>query len=81
MYRWGLRRGHRYNLGLHTMEFQAEIYAIKACIMENTEEVYTGRNIYFLSNRQAAIKDLKSFQMKFQITSGLPSVHGEIGRT
>jgi hypothetical protein len=63
------------------MEFQAEIYAIKACIMENIEEGYTGSNIYFLSDRQAAIKALKTFQMKFQITVELPSMHGEIGRT
>jgi hypothetical protein len=74
-YRWGLRRGHSYNLGLHTMEFQAEIYAIKACIVENIEEGYTGRN------KQAAVKALKSFQMKFQITLGLPSVPEETGRT
>jgi len=62
------------------MEFQAEIYAIKACIMENIEEGYTGSNIYFLSDRQAAIKALKSFRMKFQITVELLSIHGEIGR-
>jgi hypothetical protein len=80
MYRWGLRRGHSYNIGPLTMEFQAEIYTIKACTMENTEEGYTCRNIYFLSNRQAVIKALKSFQMKFQITLGLPSIHGEVGR-
>jgi len=76
-----LRRGHGYNLGLHTMEFQAEIYDVKACIIENIGEGYTGRNIYFLSNRQAVIKALKSFQMKFRITLGLPSIRGETGRT
>jgi hypothetical protein len=63
------------------VEFQAEIYAINACIMENIGEGYTGRNIYFLSDRQAAIKALTSFQMKFQITLGLPSIRGETGRT
>jgi hypothetical protein len=63
------------------MEFLAEIYTIKACIMENIEEGYTGRNIYFLSDRHAAIKALKSFQVKFQITVGLPLIRGEIGRT
>jgi hypothetical protein len=36
--------------------FQAEIYGIKACIMENTEKGYKGRNIYILSDSQAAIK-------------------------
>jgi hypothetical protein len=34
------------------MAFQAEIYAIKACIMENIDKGYIGRNIYILSDRQ-----------------------------
>jgi hypothetical protein len=34
------------------MVFQAEIYAIKACIMENTEKGYKGRNIYILMVKQ-----------------------------
>jgi hypothetical protein len=50
LYRWGLRRWHSFSLGLHTMVFQAEIYAIMACIMENIEKGYTGRNIYVLSD-------------------------------
>jgi hypothetical protein len=33
------------------MVFQAEICAIKACIVENIEKGYTGRNIYILSDR------------------------------
>jgi hypothetical protein len=37
MYRWGLKREHSFSLGLHTTVFQAEIYTIKACIMENIE--------------------------------------------
>jgi hypothetical protein len=56
LYRWGLRRGHSFSLGLHTTLFQAEMYIIKACIMENVEKGYTGRNIYILSDSQAAIK-------------------------
>jgi hypothetical protein len=36
VYKWGSRRGHSFSLGHHTTVFQA-IYAIKACIMENTE--------------------------------------------
>jgi hypothetical protein len=48
VYRWGLSRGHSFNLGLHTTVFHAEIYAIKACIMENIEKGYTGRNISIL---------------------------------
>jgi hypothetical protein len=37
VYRWGSRRGHSFSLGLHTTVFQAEVYAIKACIKKNTE--------------------------------------------
>jgi len=43
--------------------FQVEIYAIKACIMENIEKSYRGRNINMLSESQAAIKVLTSFQV------------------
>ena len=34
VYRWGSRRGHSFSLGLHTTVLQADIYVIKACIME-----------------------------------------------
>jgi hypothetical protein len=37
MHRWGSRMGKNFSLGLHTMVFQAEIHAIKACIMQNGE--------------------------------------------
>jgi hypothetical protein len=33
----GLRNVHSFNVGLQTTAFQAEIYAIKACMMENLE--------------------------------------------
>jgi ribonuclease HI len=42
---------------------QAEIYAIKACVMENTEESYTGRNSYIISESQAAIKGRDNFHI------------------
>jgi hypothetical protein len=29
VYRWSLRRGHSFSLGLHTMVFQTEIYTLK----------------------------------------------------
>ena len=51
----GSRRGHSFSLGLHV-----EIHAIMACIMEKTEKGYTGRNVYILSDSQAAIKALDS---------------------
>ena len=49
------------------MVFQAEIYAIKACIMGNTEKGNTGRNIYILSDSQAAIKALDSFHINSKL--------------
>jgi len=42
-------------------------YAIKACIMENIENGYTGRNINILSDDQAAIKALESFQINSKL--------------
>jgi hypothetical protein len=61
VYTWGSRRGHSFSLGLHTTIIWAEIYATKACVMENIEKGYTGRNIYILSNSQAAIKAFNTF--------------------
>jgi ribonuclease HI len=67
VYRWGSRRGHSFSLGLHTTVFQAEIYAIKACIMQNIEKGYTGRNIFILSDSQADIKALDSYQINSKL--------------
>jgi hypothetical protein len=63
----GLRRQHSFSLGLHATVFQAEMCAIQACVMENTEEGYKGRNIYILSNGQAAIKALVNFQINSKL--------------
>jgi len=43
----GLKKVHSFSLGLHSMVFEAEIYAIKACIMQNIEKGYRSRNIIF----------------------------------
>jgi hypothetical protein len=61
----GTRRKLSFSLGQHTTAFQAEMYAIKACIDENLDKGYRNRNIYILSDSQAAIKALG----KYQITS------------
>jgi hypothetical protein len=47
--------------------FQAEVYAIKACTVENLDRNYENRNIYILSDCQAAINALD----KYPITSKL----------
>jgi hypothetical protein len=51
----------------HTTVFQAEVYAIKACISQNIDRGYKNRNICILSDSQAAIKALG----KYQFTSKL----------
>ena len=53
---------HGFTLGLHTTVFQVEIYATKERVIWNTETGYIGRNIYILSDSQANIKALDSFQ-------------------
>jgi hypothetical protein len=49
---------NRFRLGRYTTVFQAEVYAIKACAVENIDRNYKNRNIYILSDSQAAIKAL-----------------------
>jgi hypothetical protein len=46
VYRWGLRRGHSFNLRLHTTVFQPEKYVIRAHIRENMKIGHTGRISY-----------------------------------
>jgi hypothetical protein len=45
-----------FSLGQYTTVFQAEVYAIKACAVENLGRDYENRNTYILSDSQAAIK-------------------------
>jgi len=56
-----LRRGHSFSLGFHTTVFQAETCPIYACVEENKEKGYRGRNICIVVNSQVAIKALDSF--------------------
>jgi hypothetical protein len=46
-----------------TMVFQAKVYAIKACAVENLDRNYKNRNIYILSDSQAAIRALGNNQI------------------
>jgi ribonuclease HI len=63
MYCHGTGRKISFNLE----QFQAEVYAIKACALQNLDRNYKNRNICILSDSQAAIKALG----KYQITSKL----------
>jgi ribonuclease HI len=67
VFRWGSGRGHSFSLALNTTVFQAEVYAIRACIMENQEKLYTGRNSCIISDSQAAIKALDSFHINSKL--------------
>jgi ribonuclease HI len=63
----GSRRKLSFSPGRYTTAFQAEVYAIKACTVENLNRNYKNRNICILSDSQAAIEALG----KHQITSKL----------
>jgi hypothetical protein len=52
-----------FSLGWYTTVFQAEVPAIKACADENNKRGYCNRNIYILSDSQAAIKALGNCKM------------------
>jgi len=62
-----------------TLVFQAEIYAIKAYIIDSIERGYTDRNIYFLSNSR---NHQGPWQLpdEYQISLGLPSIPGKTDR-
>jgi hypothetical protein len=49
---WSSSRGHSFSLELSATLFQAAIYNIKVCIMENIEKVYTQTYVVFLIVRQ-----------------------------
>jgi hypothetical protein len=66
----GIKQIFSFSLG-YTMVFQAEVYAIKACADENIRRCYRERNIYILSDGQAAIKALD----KCRINSKLVRCH------
>jgi hypothetical protein len=63
----GLEKGHSFSLGFHTTIFQAELFAIGACIIRNIEKGYKDRNIYMLLNIQASIKVLNNFPINSRL--------------
>jgi ribonuclease HI len=63
VYCYGTGRKLSFGLGQYTTVFQAEVYAIKACIVENPDRNYRNRNIYILSDSQAALKALGKHQI------------------
>jgi ribonuclease HI len=67
VYCYSTGRKLSFSPGQHTTVFQVEVYAIEVCAVENLDRNYKNRNIYILSDSQAAIKALD----KHHITSKL----------
>jgi hypothetical protein len=57
------RRELSFSLGQYIIVFQAEVYTIKACAVENLYRDSKNGNIYILSDSKAAIKALGQHQM------------------
>jgi hypothetical protein len=52
-----------FNFGQYTIVFQGEVYAIKACVVENLDRIHRIRNVYILLDSQAAIRTLSNHQI------------------
>jgi hypothetical protein len=63
MYSHGTRRKLSFILGQYITVFQAEVYPITARAAENLDRDYKYRNIYILSDSQAAIKAFGKHQI------------------
>jgi hypothetical protein len=67
VYGYGTRQKLSFSLGKYTTVFQAKVYVIIACAVENLDRNYRNRNIYILSDSQAAIKALDSYQINSKL--------------
>jgi ribonuclease HI len=57
------RKKFNSSLGRYTTAFQAQVYAINACAVENIDKNYRNRNIYILSDSQVASKALGKYEI------------------
>jgi hypothetical protein len=67
VYGYGTRKKLNFSLVKYTTVFHVEVYAIMACAVENLNRNYGNRNIYILSERQAAIKALDNYQINSKL--------------
>jgi hypothetical protein len=67
VYGYGTRLKLSFSCGKYTAVFQAEVYAIKACAVENINRGYKNRNIYILSDSEAVIKALDNYQINLKL--------------
>jgi ribonuclease HI len=63
VYGYSTRQKLSFSLGQYTTVFQAEVYAIKACVVETLNRKYRKRNICILSDSQDAIKASSNYQI------------------
>jgi hypothetical protein len=61
VYGYGTRQKLSFSLGKYITVFQAQVYAIKAYTLDNLDRNYANRNIYILSDSQAANKVLDNY--------------------
>jgi hypothetical protein len=67
VYGCSTRQKPSYSLEKYTTIFQAEGYAIKARAVEKQDTGCRNRNIYILSDSQAAIKELHKYQINSKL--------------
>jgi ribonuclease HI len=67
VYGYGIRQKLIFSIGKYTIVFQAEMYAIKACAVQNVDRDYTNKHIYILSDSQAVIETLGNYQINSKL--------------
>ncbi|XP_048478231.1 uncharacterized protein LOC125488794 [Plutella xylostella] len=73
-------RARKYaSLGRFASVFQAEIYAIIGCAYENLDRAFTRRNIFILSDSQAALKALTSAEVNSKLIMECILILNKIG--
>jgi hypothetical protein len=67
VYGYGTRQKLSFSLRQYTTAFQAEVYAIKACAVENLDRSHRNRNVYIPSDGQDVIKALDNYEINSKL--------------
>jgi hypothetical protein len=67
VYGYVTRQKLSFSLGKYTTVFQADMYGIKACAVDNLDRDNKNRNIYSLSGSQVAIKAPDNYQINSEL--------------
>lgn len=68
------------SLGSFASVFQAEMYAILACALENLRRAFCNQNIFIFSDSQAALKALASVEINSKLTLECTEALNRLGR-